>query len=233
MADMKINLDPDSDEFRAALLAEVKLDPANVGYVPIASFALPEAAHLETKVAAGTSMEAAMAAFDRANADRNQNPNDKAKADALVVAAAALDSADGDLQAANDVVDTAHRLIDQAGYEIAAKMSAPVTTGETVPIGDVPLEKIVGAFVAADLAKLNDLQTKTLGIYLTGSVVDSASQNVREFLFGAFPDGTPTSANLHAAMDRPATRAEVLFGANVTVNGWDVSRAIQADKAGA
>lgn len=221
------DLPPDK---KAALLDEVKRDPTALGYTDTSVMDLPSAVIVESVAVKGSVFAERLAAFESAKVAA---ANDRQSAVKQAVKDSALGdvrTAESDLEAANDAFNTAHRVIDAAAAEIALALNAP-NLATTLPVGPVALETIVGAITDVDLAAISLSDERVLDFYLRGSLVDTASESLRSFLFRIFPDGTVTRANLLTVMERPASRAEILFGAGAVVQPWDVARVIKTDKA--
>lgn len=108
-------------------------------------------------------------------------------------------------------------LLNQAGL---------VGSDPKINAGVVPVQKLLNSVVGSELEALSSTTKQTLAIYFSGGSLDTGNANVRAGLAGIFGAGTTTRANLVAAVDRQATRAETLFGVGIVLDQRDVSLAL-------
>lgn len=113
---------------------------------------------------------------------------------------------------------------DDAG--VAALLNAATAT--KIFRDDVAPGEIINAIVAADFASLTQLQLSKLSLFFAGNAsLDATNANTRTIFTGIFSGMTSTIAALSALVQRPGTRAEVLWGINTTVSADDVSLALR------
>ena len=112
--------------------------------------------------------------------------------------------------------------------EIAALLNAAGGSSETIDHGIVDGQELQMAVVISEYIALSDTQRAgwTAIISAGAGQIDTADQRVRDQIKAIWGAGTDTRANLMALEARSASRAEVLFGADVSVSHTDVGRAV-------
>lgn len=136
-----------------------------------------------------------------------------------------------DYQALEDEILNDPLVLGYAGksdYEISQMMNDPGLSGETLFRSYTPAEEIVAAIIRADYDALDDPGRSYLGqVVLKSAKVKTGDATLRGQLADLFGVGTTTRTNLTAVASRPASRSEILFGENSSVNDQDVATALR------
>lgn len=103
-------------------------------------------------------------------------------------------------------------------------LNTPGQSGESIERDTIPVEWVRDQLVFTEVAALTTAERETLTVLLSGNhlTVNPRTKAAFSQIFGA---GTTTRANLVALLNRPASRAEVLFGSGVTVGQRDLWKA--------
>ena len=102
-----------------------------------------------------------------------------------------------------------------------------VATDPKINAGIVTVQVLLNALVGSEVVALSPAASAALLIYFSGGSVDTGNTNVRAGIAAIFGAGTTSRANLVAAVDRPATRAEtVLAVVGIVIDQRDVSLAL-------
>jgi len=114
--------------------------------------------------------------------------------------------------------------------QIASIINTVGASVETVRAGLVTSAQVMGAILLSELAASLTTQPQLFQFlyYISSGFVDFSNTNVRAAMVSLFPVGTAptTRTNFQNLVDRPASRAEVLFGAGQIISPWDVGRAL-------
>jgi len=91
--------------------------------------------------------------------------------------------------------------------------------------GVVPTQVLMSCIVLSEWLLLQPALQQRLSFWFSAGSLDTGNSNVREAVASVFGGGTQTQANLLAAVDKPISRGESLFGVGTVVYPWDVGRA--------
>ena len=97
--------------------------------------------------------------------------------------------------------------------------------GATVSRTLVPAWEVVNAVVPTEYAALTAAAREYLTFAVAAGELQLGGGGVRDGLAAVFAANTATRANLVALLDKPATRAEELFGFGVTITTDDIAKA--------
>lgn len=113
-------------------------------------------------------------------------------------------------------------------YEISVLLNTPGLSGQTIFRAYTPTEELVAAIIRTEYDALSAAaKTYLNSVVLSTRQVKTGDATLRNQIGGVFAAGTTTRDNLIAISSKSATRAEVLFGENVTVSDIDVARALR------
>lgn len=112
-----------------------------------------------------------------------------------------------------------------ADSEIADLLNAPGAGAVQREI--VASHEIFEALAPSEWAALSAAEKQRVQTILAMAQVNLRGANTRAALAVAFGAGTTTRTNLLALQTRPASRAEILFGAGVSIHHLDVAHALR------
>jgi len=120
------------------------------------------------------------------------------------------------------------KVLGYAGKTVAqrcALINAVGGSGEKINQGIVSAQFIMSQIVETEMAALTSTKLQELLVYVSAGMLDSGNTNVRTGLGNIFGVGTTSRTNLLAAVDRSASRAEILFGSGAFVDTYEMGRA--------
>lgn len=116
--------------------------------------------------------------------------------------------------------------------QIAVLLNEAGRSGETINVDSVPVKNIVAAIDTTEYAGLSVDQRTLLQSFLGAShfEIGAAGDNIRAIIEANFRSNAPNTADAFIALtQRPASRAEILFGERAKVIYWYVGRVLDAE----
>ena len=126
-----------------------------------------------------------------------------------------------DINVLKTEIDTDPKALGYAGKTdqgVADLLNEIGLSEEQILRGAVPADEMLSAMVYDDLihVDLTDRQLQIIAIYTANGELDIANPNVQRIFKQIFPQGKASRDNLLALVYRDASRAEALFGQNVS-----------------
>jgi hypothetical protein len=115
----------------------------------------------------------------------------------------------------------------EGNYQAVVDLLNALRDGATVGRSLVPAWQFVNCIVPSEYAALTVPQRDYLTMVAAAGDVQLGGGAVRDALTAIFAGGTTTRTNLVALLNRPATRAEELFGDGVTIQPEHITYALR------